>query len=57
MVLSGVARQGFHGIPRVFTDRALPPALCCDDPGDPFFPFAQHMGSGCRVNVSVRCTL
>lgn len=54
VVLAGGARGCYHGVPRVFTDEALPPTLDCGE-GDPFWLFAQHM-RGCRINVSIRDT-
>lgn len=29
LVLSGHARRCYHGLPRIFTDRPVAPALCC----------------------------
>jgi alkylated DNA repair protein alkB family protein 1 len=33
VVLSGEARRCYHGVPRVLTDRPLPPALRCGEAG------------------------
>lgn len=65
LVLAAEARRCYHGVPRVLTDRPLPPALRCGEArgsdgacageADPFLPFERHMRR-CRINISIRDT-
>ena len=66
VVMSGESRRCYHGVPRVLTDRPLPPELeavaaeaearaaeaAAEGTGG-FAPFLEHM-RGCRINISIR---
>ncbi|KAJ9517750.1 hypothetical protein QJQ45_004048 [Haematococcus lacustris] len=64
VVLAGPARCCYHGVPRIFTDKPLMPALeeataaaakasPCQEIATQVAAFARHMRS-CRINISVR---
>lgn len=56
IVMSGDARQCYHGIPRVFSSSSSPlPGSRSDEVSDDYLPFARHM-ENCRINISIRST-
>ncbi|GAX82388.1 hypothetical protein CEUSTIGMA_g9816.t1 [Chlamydomonas eustigma] len=51
VVLAGHARKCYHGVPRIFCDRALPPALQNELQGLP--SVLEHIAKS-RINISIR---
>lgn len=55
VVMGQQARACYHGVPRVLTDRPLPPELAAHA-GLQDQACLQHM-QGCRINISIRSTV